>query len=98
MQHHYQGLQDLLNSFIRVANPATALLDRGCYGDWIDVDPRQVRTPSGSVTAFYYFYALQYMREIADIIGEEKDAAHYVSLWDAAKASYHTAYFNATAG
>lgn len=96
LANHYPGLKMLLDYFERNADAATRLLDTACYGDWIDAGNKI--TPPGSVSAFYYVLAYQYMHDIAAALGNEKDAAAFASQFDAGRSAYHCAYFNATAG
>ena len=100
LKTHYRGLVALMDFFTRHADHATGLLETSCYGDWIDssCDEAGHRTPPGSVTAFYYVYALELMSEIAGALGKADDAGKYKAQHARAVSAFHHRYYDANAG
>ena len=70
------------------------------YGDWVCVDSPNMcwRTPSESVSAFYFVQGLGFLAEIADIIGKNADAELWTAKHATAVAAYHTMFYNSTVG
>eukprot|EP00047_Mylnosiga_fluctuans_P000527 m.195091 g.195091 ORF g.195091 m.195091 type:complete len:1269 (+) comp10076_c0_seq31:2213-6019(+) len=93
--NNYPGLVALMEDFIRHASKSTGLLDTACYGDWIDFscDGSGHITPAGTVTAFYYVYALELMADLATVSGNGADAQRYRTLYNKGVQDFNAAYY-----
>jgi hypothetical protein len=100
LKKHYPGLVDLMHYFLRRADTKTGLLLDGGYGDWVCVGSGGgcPRTPSDSVSAFYFVQALGFLSEIATVIGREDEAQNWAKMHTAAVRAWHIRYFNAALG
>ena len=100
LAEHWEGLVAMMGYFERNVNPASGLLEQGCYGDWVDPgghNPSTV-TPAGSVSAFYFAQAYGQLSEIAAALGNAADATAYGTKHNVAVRAYHARYYDAQAG
>jgi hypothetical protein len=97
---HWPGLVALMGYFERRVDPKDGLLLDAGYGDWFCVgpDPGCPRTPSTSVTAFYYVLGLGYLAELAPVAGRPAaEAQQWGIKHNHAVRAWHSRFYNATA-
>jgi alpha-L-rhamnosidase len=100
LERHYPGFTDLMGYFQRHVNLSSGLLEIEGYGDWVCVDSQGhcPRTPSGSVSAFYYVRALGYLSEIAAVLEKADDAHRWAKEHSAAVRNFHARFYDDKAG
>ena len=60
------------------------------YGDWVSLQD----TPGSLVSAFYHYYDVSVLSQMAAALGKAGDAARYASMADQIKARFHEAFFD----
>ncbi len=100
LARNYSGFRKWLDRLRRLEREG--VVDWGIYGDWCPARPfakAEEDTHSALVSpqylsAAYYLWYLRMMREIAHIVGEEKDAENYEKEAAAYREAFYKKYFD----
>jgi alpha-L-rhamnosidase len=66
----------------------------GTYGDWVAIEP----TPIEYVSAAYYYWDVQILSKVAEIMGKSSDAQAYAQLAEQIKEAFNRAFLNPATG
>lgn len=76
---------------------ANYILSHG-LGDWFDIGPKNPGesqlTPKGVTATAIYYYDLEILGKVAELLGKQQDAQHYAALAEKVKSAYNKAFFN----
>lgn len=101
---NYGGFRKWLNRLRKLEKDG--VVDWGIYGDWCPAKPfakQKEDTHSAFVSpqfmsAAYYYWYLRMMREIAEIVGEKKDALDYAEEAESYREAFYKKYYDAEQG
>lgn len=95
LKQHYPGFKSFMAYLLRHADPETKLVLFGGLGDWVPPGGNgNNKTPTDSVTAFYWLLDLSFMVDIATVLGETADAQGYRQQLETARLDYHAHFWN----
>ncbi|MFC2156200.1 family 78 glycoside hydrolase catalytic domain [Acidobacteriota bacterium] len=92
LDEQYEGLKKYTDFLCD--NAKGKLVTYSHYGDWVSVD----KTPGSLVSAFFYYYDVLLMSQIAEVLGKSNDAKDYRQLADKIKGEFHKTFFNTKTG
>ncbi len=92
LEENYEGLKKYVE-FLRSRAPDN-VLRFSYYGDWVAVE----HTPGEFVSAVYYYYDVQILQRVAQVLGKSADAQGYAQLADQIKEALNRAFFNPATG
>lgn len=92
LEENYEGLKRYVE-FLR-SRAANHILSYSYYGDWVAVE----KTPGRFVSAAYYYYDVQILSKIAEILGNSADAKAYAQLATEIREAFNREFFDADAG
>ena len=87
LEEHYEGIKKWAD-FLRNRSQ-DGILSYSYYGDWVATE----KTPGELVSTFYYFYSVQVVARVAEVLGRTADAEAYRKQADAIQAAFHTRFF-----
>jgi alpha-L-rhamnosidase len=69
-------------------------------GDWYDIGPKEPGnsqlTPRGITATAFYYYDLNIISKISNVLGKEEDAGNYAEMASKVKTAYNKTFFNKT--
>ena len=92
LAEHYDGLKAYIN-FLR-GKAENGLVRYSYYGDWVAVD----KTPGSLVSAFYYYYDVRILADVARILKKDADAKMYTTLGDDIRKAFNAEFFDPKTG
>ena len=92
LEENYDGLRKYVE-FLR-SRAADNVLSYSYYGDWVFVQP----TPGALVSDAYYYYDVQILSKVAQILGKSADAQTYSQLLEQIKEALNRKFLNAETG
>ncbi len=92
LEENYDGLKKYVE-FLQSRAPDN-VLRYSHYGDWVAVE----HTPAEFVSAAYYYYDVQILQRVAQVLGKSADAQAYAQLADQIKEALNRAFFNVDTG
>ncbi len=92
LEENYKGLKKYVE-YQRSRADGHILRDSH-YGDWVAME----RTPGEMVSAAYYFYDVDILAKIADVLGKADDSRDYAKLAGEIKAAFHREFFDPQSG
>jgi alpha-L-rhamnosidase len=94
LQKHYDGMKKYVDRLTQTAISSGYILN-GWYGDWSS--PGNMNPPEGAQltsTAYYYYY-VQIMSQVANLLGKSTDAATFSTLANTIKTAFNDRFFDA---
>jgi alpha-L-rhamnosidase len=88
LEENYEGVHKYVD-FLRSRAPGN-ILSYSYYGDWVPL----VKTPGAFVSACYYYYDVQILSRIANILGKTADAQAYAQLASQIKEATNAKFVN----
>ncbi|MBD3414426.1 MAG: Bacterial alpha-L-rhamnosidase, partial [Candidatus Aminicenantes bacterium] len=88
LEQNYEGLQKYLD-FLQ-SQAKDGLLENSRYGDWVAVQP----TPGSLVSSFFYYYDTLLLKNMAEVLGKERDVRTYQNLAEKIKNAFHQEFYN----
>lgn len=92
LEEQYEGLKKYVE-FLR-SKEEDGLVTYSYYGDWVSVE----KTPGSLVSAFYYYYDVKILADVADVLGKIEEAKAYKQQAENIKAAFHTRFFKPETG
>lgn len=97
---HYDSAVQLMRYFQRSENKSSGLMETGGYGDWMCViccGPC-ARSPANQVGAFYFVQGMEFLAELATVLGKGADATEWTSLHSQGLANFHRRFYDEAVG
>lgn len=88
LDEHFEGIQKYVE-FLR-SKAKEGLVTYSHYGDWVAL----VKTPGRLVSSFYYYYAVDILAKMADILSRNEEAKSYRELAEKIRSRFNDIYFN----
>ena len=88
----YDGLKNYVD-FLR-SKAENGLVGFSSYGDWVSTEP----TPGSLVSAFFYLYDVEIVRDLAKVLGKEEDAQKYGRLAREIREKFRAKYYDPKTG
>ncbi|MBD3414482.1 MAG: Bacterial alpha-L-rhamnosidase, partial [Candidatus Aminicenantes bacterium] len=88
LEQNYEGLQKYLD-FLQ-SQAKDGLLENSHYGDWVAVQS----TPGSLVSSFFYYYDTLLLKNMAEVLGKERDVRTYQNLAEKIKNAFHQEFYN----
>jgi alpha-L-rhamnosidase len=92
LEENYEGLKKYVE-FLR-SRAQDNVLRYSYYGDWVAIE----HTPGEFVSDAYYYYDVEILKSIADILGQSADAWTYAQLADQIRDSFNRTFLNVRTG
>ena len=92
LEENYDGLKKYVE-FLR-SRAEDNILRYSYYGDWVAVE----QTPGELVSAAYYFYDVDVLAKIAEVLGKTEDAQAYSKLANEIKEAFNREFYNSKSG
>ncbi len=92
LEENYQGVKKYVE-FLRSRAPGN-VLSYSYYGDWVAL----VNTPGAFVSACYYYYDVQILSRIANVLGNTADRETYSQLASSIRTAINQRFFDPTTG
>jgi len=92
LEEHYEGLKKYVE-FLRSRAPDN-ILRYSYYGDWVAIE----QTPGEYVSAAYYYWDVQLLSKVAEILGKSSDAQAYAQLAEQIKEAFNRTFLNPATG
>jgi len=92
LEENYEGLKKYIE-FLR-SKAQDNVLRYSYYGDWVSIEP----TPGALVSDFYYYYDVDLLAKIADVLGNPADSATYSQLAVQIKDAFNHEFLNTRTG
>jgi len=92
LEENYEGLKRYVE-FLRSKAPDN-ILRYSYYGDWVAIE----RTPGELVSAAYYYYDVQLLAKIAQILGKSADVQTYTELAAQIKGAFNRVFLDENRG
>ena len=92
LEEQYEGLKKYVE-FLR-SRAQDNVLRFGMYGDWVAIEP----TPVEYVSAAYYYWDVQILAKVAEILGKSSDAQAYAQLAEQIKEAFNKAFLTPATG
>jgi len=88
LEQHYEGLKKYAD-FLR-SEAKNDILDKSHYGDWVAVE----ETPGELVSSFFYCYDILLLKNMAEVLGKERDVQLYQDLAENIKTAFHKEFYD----
>jgi alpha-L-rhamnosidase len=92
LEENYEGLKKYVE-FLRSQAPDN-VLRYSYYGDWVSI----VKTPGGLVSDFYYYWDVQILAKIAELLGKSADAQSYAHLVTEIQEAFNREFYDPKTG
>ena len=92
VEEQYEGVKKYVE-YLRTREE-DGLVAFSYYGDWVSVE----MTPGALVSAFFYLYDVEVVRDLARVLGREADVQTYSRLADKIRKKFQEKYYDAKAG
>lgn len=92
LEDYYEGVKQYVE-YLRSRAP-DHILRFHYYGDWVAVE----KTPGEFVSAAYYYFDVDLLRRMAEILGRSADAQTYATLAGEIKEAFNKEFYNARTG
>jgi len=92
VEEQYEGVKKYVE-YLRTREE-DGLVAYSYYGDWVSVE----MTPGALVSAFFYLYDIEVVRDLARVLGREADVQTYSRLADRIRKKFREKYYDAKAG
>lgn len=92
LEEHYNGIKawaDYLRS-----RAEDGIVSYSYYGDWVPV----AKTPGSLVSTFYYYWSVDIVARVAEILGKSDDSEAYRKQAGSIGEAFHRKFFNAETG
>ena len=92
VEEQYDGLKKYVD-YLRTREE-DGLVAYSYYGDWVSVE----QTPGSLVSAFFYLYDIEIVRDLARVLGRTTDVQAYDRLADKVRKKFRERYYDARSG
>jgi alpha-L-rhamnosidase len=92
VEEQYDGLKKYVD-YLRTREE-DGLVAFSYYGDWVSIEP----TPGSLVSAFFYLYDVEIVRDLAKVLGREADARTYGRLAEGIRTNFQKKYYDPKTG
>ncbi|MDO3694306.1 family 78 glycoside hydrolase catalytic domain [Wenyingzhuangia sp. chi5] len=90
LENHYGAMKAYVDFLSSKQDPVTGILDEGPLGDWLS--PEGYKNDNSLFWTAYQIKTLEILFKTAAILGKEKDASKYQSLYQKRKAFFNNTY------
>jgi alpha-L-rhamnosidase len=92
LEEHYDAMAAYIAYLETTIDRESGVIFDGALGDWLGPQNFQLGTPF--LTTAYHIYNLWIMKQLAELLGREEDAARYSELYLARKSYFNETYVN----
>ncbi|MDX8337748.1 family 78 glycoside hydrolase catalytic domain [Draconibacterium sp. IB214405] len=92
LAEHYDAMVAYIDYLETTIDPKTGITTDGQLGDWLGPQNNKLGTPY--LTTAYHIFDLWIMKNVADILGKEADAARFEKLYSDRKAFFNKTFVN----
>ncbi len=92
LEEHYDAMVAYIDYLETTLDPETGITSDGQLGDWLGPQNNMLGTPF--LTTAYHVFDLWIMKNVADILGKEADAARFAKMHADRKAFFNKTFVN----
>ncbi|PPK87708.1 alpha-L-rhamnosidase [Neolewinella xylanilytica] len=90
LREHYPAMRDYMNFLAEGIDPNSGVMTAGALGDWLSPEGNQ--NDNTLLWESYYIFDLQIMREVAQLLGKQQEAADYAARIQARQQHFRDTY------